>query len=164
MRTRRITLVVTLLAALILGFAPAAQAGTFRITTRWKSCDTFKSAIAVRVTFKDPAYLYGSGKYMVKRWIEWEVYKSGMWREEDRYYSESNWVKVTNKNYDWTTTPGDRTGWGNTGLYYSHWRAKVTVKLIKNRKGPRDKKVDEVQIFPMKGSFREIGSNCGYEF
>ncbi|MET1131831.1 MAG: hypothetical protein ABWX60_00240 [Aeromicrobium sp.] len=162
MRTRRITLVATLLAALVLAFAPAAQAGTFRITTRWKNCDTFKAAIAVRTTFSNVAATHGTGKYMVKRWIEWEYYKGDTWKEADRNYTESSWVKITNTSYDWVTTPGDRTAWHN--LYYSHWRAKVTVKLIKNRKGPRDKKVDEVQIFPMKGSFRELGSNCGYEF
>lgn len=154
--------VAALLAALVLAFAPAAQAGTSKITTKWRNCDNFTAAIGVRVTFTDPVRYYGKGKYMVKRWIEWEYYKGGTWREADRRYTESTWRKVTNPNFDWVTTPADRTGWQN--LYYSHWRAKVTVKLIKNRPGPRDKKVDEVQIFPMKGSFREIGSNCGYEF
>lgn len=162
MRTTRMTVVAALLAALVLAFAPAAQAGSWKTTTKWRNCDKQKAAIGVRVTFTDPARYYGTGKYMVKRWIEWEYYKGGKWREADRYYRESDWVKVTNLSYDWVTTPADRVAWA--GLYYSHWRAKVTVKLIKNRPGPRDKKVDEIQIFPMKGSFREIGSNCGYEF
>jgi hypothetical protein len=156
------TLVAALLAALVLAFAPAAQAGSHRTTTKWRNCDTYKAAVAVKATFGNVAAIHGKGRYMVKRWIEWEYFKGGTWKEADRYYSQSSWVKVTNTNYDWITTAGDRTGW--QGLYYSHWRAKVTVKLIKNRPGPRDKKVDDIQIFPMKGSFREVGSNCGYEF
>lgn len=155
--------VAALLAALVLAFAPAAQAGSSKITAKWRNCDNYQAAIKVRATFNDPARYYGKGRYMVKRWVEWEYYKgNGAWREADRRYTESSWLKVTNLNFDWVTTAADRTNWQN--LYYSHWRAKVTVKLIKNRPGPRDKKVDEIQIFPMKGSFREIGSNCGYEF
>ena len=36
----------------------------------------------------------------------------------------------------------------------------MTFNFIKNRTGPRDKKVDEIQIFPGKGSFREEGTYC----
>lgn len=162
MRQRRVTLVGLLMGALLLAWTPSAEAATFKTRDKWRNCDTFKSAISVRVTFTDPARSYGNGKYMVKRWVEWEYWKGGKWKEADRHYTESTWQKITNPAYDWVTTPGDRTGWH--GLYREHWRAKVTVKLIKNRPGPRDKKVEELQIYPTKGSFREIGSNCGYEF
>ena len=96
---------------------------------------------------------------MVKKWVEWEYLKTkGEWREADRRYTETNWLKITNTDYDFVSTIGDATNWVN--LYDSGWRAKVTFKLIKNRTGPRDKKVDEIQIFPGKGSFREEGTYC----
>ncbi|KQZ70652.1 hypothetical protein [Nocardioides sp. Root151] len=162
MKMRRMTMVALLVSALMLAFTTSAAAGTFKTTAKWRNCDTYKSAISVRVTFSDPADLYGKGKYMVKRWVKWQYYKGGTWRTADPRHTESGWLQINNLKYDYITTAADRTNW--LGLYYSHWRAEVTVQLLKNRPGPRDRKVDEVKIFPTKGSFREIGSNCGYEF
>lgn len=162
MKMPRMATVGLLMAALMLAFTPPASAGTQEIKTRWRNCDKFTSAISVKAKFFRPVQYHGKGRYMVKRWVKWQYWKGGSWRTADRRYTESNWLKITNPRYNYVTTAADRTNWA--GLYYSHWRVEVTVKLIKNRKGPRDKKVDEIQIFPKKGSFREIGSYCGYEF
>ncbi|WP_275693154.1 hypothetical protein [Nocardioides sp. TF02-7] len=40
----------------------------------------------------------------------------------------------------------------------------MTIKLLKNRPGPKDKTVDTIEIWPANGSFREVGSHCGYDF
>lgn len=158
-RTMRAAALSGALALGLLAWLPPAQAGTFETTSKWKSCDSRKAGIAVKARFSRPASYDGPGRYMVKKWVEWDVLKAGgQWRERDRHYAETNWVKITNTDYDFVTSVGDSTNWG--ALYDSGWRAKVTFKLIKNRKGPRDKKVDEIQIFPTKGSFREQGTFC----
>jgi hypothetical protein len=131
-----------------------AQAGDFVTKSTWRNCDTTQSGIAVQATFRRPASSDGPGRYMVKKWIEWEKYDAGRWLERDRSYTETNWVKISNSNYSFVTTAGDRTTW--LVLYYQQWRAKVTFKLMKNRPGPKDKVVDTVQIFPTKPSFTEV--------
>jgi hypothetical protein len=148
----------TAAAATVLAVAPAAHAGEFVTKDKWRNCDTFEAAIGVRATFREPANLFGKGRFMVKKWIEWEKYDAGRWLERDRSYTETVWVDVTNPRYNFVTTARDRTGWG--AIYHSQWRAKVTFKLMKNRPGPKDKVVDTVQIFPMKDSFAEKGSYC----
>lgn len=145
------------------GVPSSAEAATFTTTSKWKNCDTTRAGLAIRTTFRDPVRYYGSGQYMVKRRIVWErLIGTGRWAESDRYASQSSWMKITNPDYDYVTTVGDTTTWGST--YYRYWRAKVTVQLIKNRPGPYDKKVEELVIWPTKGSFRELGSYCGVPF
>ncbi len=139
---------------------PAAQAGTFDVIARWRNCDTYQAAISIRATFRDPVRHYGEGKYMVKKWVKWDALKvGGQWRQRDRHYSERGWVHATNPNWDFVSTAADRTTWGPT-LYAERWRAHVTIQLLKNRPGPRDKKVDELDLFFEKRQFTE---RC-YEF
>ena len=153
-----------LIAAVVLVGAVPAQAGTGTFVTKakWKNCETKQSAIRVKATFPNVASYYGKGRYLVKKEIRWDVLKSGMWRREDSTTQQTQWVKINataqGLNWDFVTSIGDRTGWGN--LYDSRWRAHVTFKLIKNRKGPKDKRVDTIEIFPTKGLFAEVGS-CG---
>lgn len=147
--------------ALLLVAAPA-QAGESTTTAKWRNCDTRTAGISVRATFRGPAALYGTGRFMIKKWIKWEKYDAGRWLERDRSYTETSWLQINNPQYNFVSTAGDRTGWA--ALYYNHWRANVTIKLVKNRPGPVDKTVDTIQLLPTKGSFREVASNCGVGF
>jgi hypothetical protein len=156
-----VRLLLACLTGLVLtcGFVVPASAGTFQTTAKWKNCDNTTSAISIRGTFTDPARYHGKGRYMVKKWIRWDYLQTrGQWRAADTWASETRWVKVNNLSWDFVSTAADRTNWA--GLYYDRWRAHVTIKLIKNRPGPRDKTVEVIDIFPMKGSFTERGSNC----
>lgn len=152
-----------LTAALLLGVLPStASAGEFITRAKWKNCDNAKASILITATFRAPARYYGNGKYMVKKQIKWQKYDAGRWLERDHHDTKTEWLKITNQNYDFVTSIGDKTSWGY--IYGANWRAQITFKLLKNRKGPIDKKVDEIKIYPKKGSFREQGSNCGVDF
>ena len=122
------------------GLESASQAGDFKTTAKWKNCDTKRSGIAVKATFPTPASYDGSGRYMVKKWVEWEYLKTkDEWREVDPPVHGDQLAQITNTDYDFVSTIGGATNWHN--LYDSGWRAKVTFKLIKNGTGPRDKQV-----------------------
>ncbi len=161
--SRRIGILAALIALVAAGLcavAPAANAGDAKTLSKWKNCETTQSAITVKTTFTDPAAAYGNGRYMVKKWIRWDYLKSGgQWRNGDTAHTETAWLEITNPQYDFVSTIGDKTKW--LSLYTSLWRAHVIIKLLKNRPGPKDKVVETVEIWPMKGSFRNI---CDVEF
>jgi len=68
-------------------------------------------------------------------------------------------VQVNNPTWDFVTSIGDVTNWG--AEYGQRWRAVVTFKLIRNRPGPVDKRVDTVERWLTKGMFAEQGVGCG---
>jgi hypothetical protein len=152
---------VSLIAIMMLvGGVTPAEAGTFTTTAKWRNCDDDKAAISIRATFSNPAAIYGTGRFMIKKWVVWDTAKAGgTWRERDRNYTETNWVQINNTDYDFISTAADKTNWG--ALYDQLWRAHVTIKLVKNRPGPRDKLVDEIDLTPRKNSFPEQGTFCG---
>ena len=142
-----------------LATAGPALSGTFTLRDRWKSCDTTKAAIGVKATFADVAAIHGPGRYRVQKEIRWDrLIGSGRWRNSDVNKTQTGWITIRNTSYDFVTSAGDRTTWGAT--YHRLWRARVTFKLIKERRGPINKKVDQTDVELLKGSFREIGSNC----
>ncbi|MDP3967029.1 MAG: hypothetical protein Q8Q02_02015 [Nocardioides sp.] len=145
---------------LVLVTASPGTAGTFQTVAKWKNCETTKAGITIRGTFAGPAALYGPGRFKVKKAIRWDVYKGdGKWRVRDNVKTSTEWMKIRNPNYDLVTSIGDRTTWGN--IYRKNWRAHVTLTLIKYRRGPANKKVDKIDIYPQKGSFKEKGSCSG---
>lgn len=157
---RAATIAAVILLLLAASMSPA-QAGTFKTVTKWKNCDTTKAAIGVKATFSNPATVYGTGRYMVTKEIRWDYLKApGQWRRADSVKTQTNWLKISNPDYDFVSSIGDKTTWGL--LYNERWRAHITIKLIKNRPGPRDRRVDMIEIWPAKGSFQERGSTfCG---
>ncbi len=143
---------------LTLSWVPLASAATFDIRAKWRNCENRKAGLSFRTEFLDPADHYGSGKYMIKSQIRWDKYAYDRWRKLDANTIETPWTRITNLAYDFGQSHGDRTSWGN--LFSKRWRAHVTVKLIKNRPGPRDKRVEMVERFFEKPMFSERGS-CG---
>jgi hypothetical protein len=158
-RRLRLASLMVLVATLALATAGPALSGTFVTRAKWKNCDTTKVGISVAGTFTDVATIHGTGRYMVKKEVRWDrLIGSGRWRASDVHSTETRWLTIRNPSYDFVSSIGDTTVWGAT--YPRRWRAHVTLKLVKNRPGPRDKKVDEIDISPTKGSFREVGSSC----
>lgn len=158
-RRLRLASLMVLVATLALATAGPALSGTFVTGAKWKNCDTTKAGILVTGTFTDVAAIHGTGRYMVKKEVRWDrLIGSGRWRASDVRSTETRWLTIRNPSYDFVSSIGDTTVWGAT--YPDRWRAHVTLELVKNRPGPRDKKVDEIDIYPTKGSFREVGSSC----
>jgi hypothetical protein len=155
---------LAIVSALMVTGTSVAHADSTTTLARWRNCDTLNAAVKIRATFSDPARYFGEGRYMVKKSIKWQkVGAGGNWiYGGDDYYAETGWLKVTNVNYDFVSTAGDRTNWGN--VYPRLWRAKVTIQLLKNRPGPRDKKVAEFELTPRKAAFQETGTQCGVDF
>ncbi len=142
-----------------LAIAGPAAGATFTTRAKWKNCDTRTAGIHVTGTFPGVSAIHGEGRYMVKKEIRWDrLIGSGRWRVSDTRRTQTAWTQVGNPSFNFVTSIGDTTNWGAT--YLRGWRAHVTLKLIKNRPGPRDQKVDEIDIYPTKGSFREMGSYC----
>lgn len=156
---RNIILCFTASAAVVLGSASLASAGWTDVRSKWRDCDSTSSGLSYRTTFPNPARYYGHGRYLIKSQIRWDKYAYGMWRKRDANTIQTPWTKITNEEYDFSQAHGDRTVWGND-LYYQRWRAHVIVKLIKNRKGPKDKRVETVERSFEKAVFPERGS-CG---
>jgi hypothetical protein len=146
-------------AAVVLGSASPALADDLKVRAHWKSCETLAAGLSFRTEFSPPARYYGEGRYLIKSEIRWDKYTSaGSWRVRDSNTIQTPWLQINNPNYEYGLSHGDRTTWGN--LYPNHWRAHVTVKLIKNRPGPKDKRVATVERLFNKGTFRERGSYC----
>ncbi len=142
-----------------LAAAGPALSGTFTTRAKWKNCATTQAGIRLTATFADVAAIHGSGRYMVKKEIRWDrLIGSGRWRASDTHTTQTAWITIDNPSYDFVSSIGDVTAWGNS--YPRLWRAHVTFKLIKNRPGPRDKRVDLIDVYPRQGSFRDLAS-CG---
>lgn len=136
-----------------------ALAGSITTRAKWKNCSTTQAGLSATATFTNVAGIYGPGRYLVKKQIRWDrLIGSGRWRAGDVHTTQTSWITISNTQYDFRTRVADRTTWGNA--YFTRWRAHVIVKLIKNRRGPKDKKVDQIDLYPTTGSFREVGS-CG---
>jgi hypothetical protein len=154
---RRIVLCLAASLAVMLSWVPLASASV-DIRKKWRNCDTNKAGLSFRTEFQNPASWYGTGKYLIKSQIRWDKYASGMWRKLDANTIQTPWTKITNLQYDFGLSHGDRTDWGF--WFPKRWRAHVVVKLIKNRPGPKDKRVDTVERWFEKPQFNEVGS-CG---
>lgn len=157
-RVQRLGLALLVTAASLATAGPALS-GTFATTAKWKDCETTKAGIRVTATFSNVAAIHGTGRYLVKKEIRWDrLVGSGRWRSSDVHTTQTSWIRIDDTAYDVVTTVGDTTVWG--GSYSGGWRAHVTFKLIKNRVGPKDDRVDLIDIYPTKGSFANVG-NCG---
>ncbi len=155
-RGAALALVVTTIG---LATAGPALSGTFQTRGKWKNCETTQAGIQITATFADVAAIHGPGRYMVTKEIRWDrLIGTGRWRASDVHSTQTTWISIGNPQYDVVTTIGDRTTWGAS--YRRNWRAHVTFTLIRNRPGPRDKRVDIVDIYPAKGSFRDV-VDCG---
>jgi hypothetical protein len=143
--------------ALLLSSASVSSAGETQIIAKWRNCDTTKAGLSFRTTFYSPARNYGSGRYLIKSEIRWDKYRYGMWRASDVSTRQTPWLKIRNPEYHFSLSHGDRTTWG-ASLFAERWRAHVTVKLIKNRPGPKDKRVETVERFFEKPMFTEVGA------
>ncbi len=150
---KRVVLCLAAGLAIVLSSVPAASAATFDIRAKWRSCQTSTSALSFRTEFLNPADLYGTGRYLIKSQIRWDKNASGMWRALDVHTIQTPWTEITNLEYDFGLSHGDRTKWGK--LFEKRWRAHVIVKLIKNRPGPKDNRVELVERFFEKPMFTE---------
>lgn len=139
--------------AIVLSSVTAASAASFDVRAKWRSCQTGTAALSFRTEFLDPADWYGAGKYLIKSQIRWDKYAYGMWRKVDANTIQKPWTHISNLEYDFGLSHGDRTAWGN--LFDERWRAHVIVKLIKNRPGPKDDRVEMVERFFERAQFTE---------
>lgn len=157
---RRLVVAGMASAFLALSVAPLASAGTLKPLSKWRDCESQQSGLTYRTTFNNVADWYGSGRYMIKSEVRWDRYAFDRWYNRDTNTISTNWLKITNPQYDFSHFHGDKTGWGT--IYSERWRAHVIVKLLKNRKGPKDKRVDIVHSYFEKGFFPERG-NCAFQ-
>jgi hypothetical protein len=147
--------------AVVVSTLPAAtgQADVIRLNAD-RNCDNAKAVFKHRAEFSRIPNTYGDGTYYIKSTIVWQA-KIGTdrWRSDDRNTVETLHVYIDNPNFIFKKVHGDKTNWGNE--YGRLWRAKVTVKLMKERNGPDAAKETDERFF-MKGVFRESGSRqCG---
>lgn len=150
---KRVVLCFAASLVLLLSSVPVASAATFEIRAKWRSCQTTTAALSFRTTFSKPASWHGDGTYLIKSQIRWDKYASGSWRKLDVSTNQTPWTEITNPEFDLGLSHGDRTNWGN--LFERRWRAHVIVKLIKNRPGPKDNRVDIEERFFEKPMFDE---------
>ena len=138
--------------------ATPAEADVQKITS-WRNCDNKTSGFKHRAKFAAIPQSYGDGTYYIKSKIIWQAQiGSDRWSEYDNSSVESLHIYIDNPNYVFTLSHGDRTTWANA--YGRLWRAKVVVKLMKERTGPDATKLKDERFF-MKAVFRETGSYCG---
>lgn len=157
---RKFFVAAMLSALLALSMAPvASSAGALKPLNKWRDCESQKSGLTYRTTFGDVARWHESGRYMIKSEVRWDTSAFDRWYNRDATTSSTEWLHITNEEYDFSHFHGDRTSWGS--VYSDQWRAHVIVKLIKNRAGPKDKRVDTVHGYFEKGFFPER-SDCAF--
>ena len=155
---RRVVCLIVASASIVLSSVSPAVADDLDIRFKWRACENAAAGLGFRTTFFHPADYYDPGRYMIKSQIRWDKYTSAGWRHLDVSTNKSDWLQINNPDYSPSLLHGDRTVWGN--LYSRQWRAHVIVKLIKNRVGPRDKRVATEERFFQKPMFDERGSYC----
>jgi len=158
---RRVVSCLAVTVSLALCFVSIASAATFNIRSKWMDCSTTKSGLSFRTEFNYPARAYGTGRYLIKSQIRWDRHTSAGWRNWDRNTIQTEWTEITNPDFNFGLSHGDRTNWGES-WFAGRWRAHVIVKLIKNRAGPKDKQVEKVERFFEKPQFH--ARNCGLSF
>lgn len=158
---RKVICCIAASAAVVLGSASPAFAGQLDVRFKWRHCENAAAGLGFRTTFFRPAASYnsGPGRYMIKSQIRWDKHTSAGWRQSSVDTNQSDWIQINSPAYNPTLLHGDRTDWGYR-LFRGRWRAHVIVKLIKNRPGPKDNRVDIVERFFEKPMFHERGSYC----
>ena len=143
-------------AAIALVAVAPSSAAEVKVLGKWRNCETGQAALTYRTTFINPARSYGMGRYLIKSQIRWDKNASDQWRNLDTNTIQTPWKTITNGEFDFSQSHGDRTNWGD--WFFRRWRAHVIVKLIKNRPGPKDKRVETVERFFERPMFHERGS------
>ena len=156
---RRVAVLVALVLAAGVLTAPRADADVSKLNS-WRNCDNRTSGLTHQMKFSRIPQTYGDGTYYIKSKITWQAQiGSDRWSEYDHNDYESPHYFVDNPEFVFTRKHGDRTTWANA--YGRMWRAKVVVKLMKERNGP-DAAVEKDERYFMKGVFREVASHCEF--
>jgi hypothetical protein len=154
---RRIVVVSALVVVAGVLTTPVAQANVDRLYS-WRNCDQKTSGYAHQVKIARIPQTYGDGTYYIKSKITWQaLIGSDRWREYDHNVRESPHYFIDNPNFEFKLKHGDKTNWQNA--YGRFWRAKIVVKLKKERTGPDATKEKDERFFT-KNVFKEVGSNC----
>ena len=156
---RKVACVLAASTAVVFGSASSALADSFDIREKWRDCDDLSARLSFKATFTKPADFYGTGRYLIKSQIRWDKHTSAGWRNWDTNTVQTNWLQINNPNYSHTVFQADRTVWSTS--YNRRWQAHVIVKLIKNRVGPRDRRVATIERWFSQAMFRERGQDCG---
>jgi hypothetical protein len=157
--TRRIAALGALLLPAAVLTAPAAEADVSKDYS-WRNCDHRTSGYGHQVKFVRIPQTYGDGTYYIKSKITWQAQiGTDRWSEYDHNDRESTHYFIDNPNFVFKMKHGDSTNWGNA--YGRMWRAKVVVRLMKERNGPDATKEKDERFF-MKGVFREVAGQCEF--
>jgi hypothetical protein len=156
---RRVTVLGAVLLTTGMLAAPAADADVSKDYS-WRNCDHRTSGYGQKIKFVRIPQTYGDGTYYIKSKITWQaLIGTDRWAERDHNDRESPHYFIDNPNFEFKMKQGDSTNWGNA--YGRMWRAKVVVKLMKERNGPDATKETDERFF-MKGVFREVAGHCEF--
>ena len=147
--------------ALVLTSGATAQAepGSIKVDNIWRDCHTTSAGVHFRIGWDDVGLTHGKGRYMIKVWIHWQRPNSIGWLTEDTYHAETPWITANKGGRgDIYRSFGDRTVW--SGAYGGIWRAKIKIRFVKNKIGPKDHTIGVNDYIFKKPGFKEKTDWC----